>query len=61
MLCVIPAEDADRLEEEGVQFERIGKVDYVNTGNLNFRTLIQADSNRHIQHTVLLSNRGISP
>lgn len=61
VLCVIPAEDADRLEDEGVQFERIGEVDYVNTGNLNFRTLIQADSNLHIQHTVLLSNRDISP
>ena len=46
VLCVIPAEDADRLEEEGVQFERIGKVDYMNTGNLTFCLLYTSPSPR---------------
>lgn len=61
VLCIIRAEDAARLEAEGVEFERLGEIDYVNTGNLNFRTFIQADSNLHIQHTVLLSNKELSP
>ena len=57
VLCVLRAEDAARLRANGVRFRRLGEVRYLNTGNLNLRTLLDPDPERYLQRVVLVANR----
>jgi len=57
VLCVLRAEDAARLRQEGVAFHRLGEVRYLNTGNLNLRTLLNPDPELYLQRVVLVANR----
>lgn len=56
VLCVLTAEDADRLAAQGVRFERLGQLDYLNTGTLNLRMLL-APRPDYLQRVVLVTNR----
>ena len=56
VLCVLPAEDADRLEALGVPLERLGQVRYLDTGGLNLRTLLDPRPER-LQRVELVANR----
>ena len=57
VLCVLRAEDAARLRQEGVAFHQLGEVRYLNTGNLNLRTLLNPDPELYLQRVVLVANR----
>ena len=57
VLCVLRAEDAARFRREGLRFQRLGEVRYLNTGNLNLRTLLDPDPERYLQRVVLVANR----
>ena len=57
VLCVLLEEDAGHLESQGVHLSRLGEITYLNTGNLNFRTLLNPDPDRHLQRVVLVTNR----
>ena len=57
VLCVMSAADATRLEAEGLGLTRLGELAYLNTGNLNFRTLLDPDPDRYLQQVVLVTNR----
>ena len=57
VLCVLRAEDAARLRNDGLRMQRLGEVRYLNTGNLNLRTLLNPDPARYLQRVVLVANR----
>ena len=57
VLCALLEEDADQLEAQGVHLSRLGELTYLNTGNLNLRTLLDPDPDRHLQRVVLVANR----
>ena len=57
VLCVLRAEDAALLRGDGLRLRRVGEVRYLNTGNLNLRTLLDPDPERYLQHVVLVANR----
>lgn len=57
VLCVLRAEDAARLRNDGLRVQRLGEVRYLNTGNLNLRTLLNPDPARYLQRVVLVANR----
>lgn len=57
VLCVLRADDAARLERSGVSLRRLGEVSYLNTGNLNPRTLLHPDPDRYVLRVVLVANR----
>ena len=57
VLCALLKEDADQLEAEGVPLSRLGELSYLNTGNLNLRTLLYPDPDRHLRRVVLVTNR----
>ena len=57
VLCVLRAEDAALLRRKGLGLRRLGEVRYLNTGNLNLRTLLNPDPDRYLQHVVLVTNR----
>jgi hypothetical protein len=57
VLCVLRAEDAARLRQDGLRLQRLGEVRYLNTGNLNLRTLLDPDPQRYLQRVVLVANR----
>ncbi len=57
VLCVLRAEDAARLRQDGLRLQRLGEVRYLNTGNLNLRTLLDPDPERYLQRVVLVANR----
>ena len=57
VLCVLKAEDADRLEALGLRLKRLGEVTYLNTGSLNLRTFLDPDPDRQLQRVVLVANR----
>ena len=57
VLCVLRAEDVALLRRDGLRLERLGEVRYLNTGNLNLRTLLDPDPERYLQHVVLVANR----
>ena len=57
VLCVLRAEDAARLRNDGLRMLRLGEVRYLNTGNLNLRTLLNPDPARYLQRVVLVANR----
>ncbi len=56
VLCVLRAEDAHRLERDGVDLREIGAVSYLNTGNLTLRMLLDPDPDRYLQRVVLVTN-----
>ena len=57
VLCVLRAEDATLLRQQGLRLRRLGEVRYLNTGNLNLRTLVDPDPERYLQRVVLVANR----
>ena len=57
VLCVLLAEDVDRLEAEGVPLLRLGETTYLNTGTLNFRAILDPDPVTRIRQVVLVANR----
>lgn len=57
VLCVLREEDAARFERNGLRLRRLGAVRYLNTGNLNLRTLLDPDPERYLQRVVLVANR----
>ena len=57
VLCVLLAEDVDRLEAAGVSLVRLGETTYLNTGTLNFRAILDPDPVTRIRHVVLVANR----
>ena len=57
VLCVLRADDAARLEQSGLTLRRLGEVSYLNTGNLNLRTLLDPDPDRYLLRVVLATNR----
>ena len=57
VLCVLRADDAARLELEGLTLHRLGEISYLNTGNLNLRTLLEPDPSRDVHRIVLVANR----
>ena len=57
VLCVLLAEDVDRLEAEGLPLRRLGETTYLNTGTMNFRTILDPDPATRIRHVVLVANR----
>ena len=57
VLCVLRAEDATLLRQDGLRLRRLGEVRYLNTGNLNLRTLLDPDPERYLQRVVLVANR----
>ncbi len=57
VLCVLRAEDAALLRQDGLRLQRLGEVRYLNTGNLNLRTLLDPDPARYLQRVVLVANR----
>ena len=57
VLGVLRADDVASLEARGVRLTRLGEVVYLNTGNLNLRTLIDPDPAIHLERVQLVSNR----
>lgn len=57
VLCVLRAEDAARFRRNGLRLQRLGEVRYLNTGNLNLRTLLDPDPELYLQRVVLVANR----
>lgn len=57
VLCVLREDDAARLRREGLRMRRLGEVRYLNTGNLNLRTLLDPDPEKYLQRVVLVANR----
>ena len=56
VLCVLKAEDVDRLEAGGMSLRQLGEITYLNTGSLNLRMLIDPNPDR-LERAVLVSNR----
>ena len=56
VLCVLSAEDADQLRARGVSLTELGAVTYLNTGNLNLRTLLDPSPDS-LERVVLVTNR----
>ena len=57
VFCIMTAEDATSLEAAGVHLSRLEELSYLNTGNLNFRTLLDPDPDQFLKQVVLVSNR----
>ena len=57
VLCVLREEDAAHFRRDGLRLQRLGEVRYLNTGNLNLRTLLNPDPDIYLQRIVLVANR----
>ena len=57
VLCVLTEEDLRRVRENGVPAHELGRVSYLNTGSLTFRTLVQPDPDLDMQTVVLVTNQ----
>lgn len=57
VLCVLRAEDAARLERDGLPLRRLGSVSFLNTGGLTLRALVDPDPGRELTEAVLVANR----
>ena len=57
VLCILLAEDVDRLEAEGLPIRRLAETTYLNIGTLNFRTILDPDPATRIRHVVLVANQ----
>ncbi len=57
VLGVMTATDMERVRGDGVTLHEVGRVSYLNTGNLRLGTLLWPDPQTHLQTIVLVSNR----
>jgi 4-amino-4-deoxy-L-arabinose transferase-like glycosyltransferase len=58
VLCVIPADDLERLEIRlDRQFRSLGQVRYLNTATLKARTLLDPDPEEDLETVLLVTNR----
>ena len=61
VLGVVTATDMEQLRASGVVLHELGRVSYLNTGNLRVSTLLWPDPQVHLQTIVLVSNRSPAP
>jgi 4-amino-4-deoxy-L-arabinose transferase-like glycosyltransferase len=61
VLAVVAETHLQAVKTSGVAFHEIGRVSYLNTGNLRLSTLLWPDPARHLQTIVLVSNRPAGP
>jgi len=57
VVTVLTAEEAARLEVQGLRLHHLGEVRYLNTGGLTLRTLLDPDPDRYLQRVVVVANR----
>ena len=61
VLGVVTATDMEQLHASGVVLHELGRVSYLNTGNLRVSTLLWPDPQVHLQTIVLVSNQAPAP
>lgn len=61
VLAVVAETHLRAVQASGVVFHELGRVSYLNTGNLRLSTLLWPDPARHLQTIVLVSNRPAGP
>ncbi|MDE0830435.1 MAG: hypothetical protein OSB03_14645, partial [Vicinamibacterales bacterium] len=57
VLAVVAETNLEPVRAAGVVFHEVGRVSYLNTGNLRLSTLLWPDPTLHLQTIVLVSNR----
>ncbi len=57
VLAVVAETDLEQVRARGVTLHEVGRVSYLNTGNLRLSTLLWPDPDLHLQTIVLVSNR----
>lgn len=57
VLGVVAETDLEQVRSRGVVVHEVGRVSYLNTGNLKLNTLLWPDPGVHLQTIVLVSNR----
>ena len=57
VFCVLREDDLQRARTDGVTAHELGRVAYLNTGNLTMRTLLWPDPETDLETVVLVSNR----
>ena len=57
VLCVLRQADFEHALQQGASAHELGRVSYLNTGNLTLGTLLRPDPATHLQTVVLVSNR----
>ena len=57
VLCVLFEEDVQLLQAEGVEFDVLGSVAYLNTGSLTLRVLLDPDPTQYVKRVVLITNQ----
>ena len=57
VLCVIGEADLQQVRADGVTAHELGRVAYLNTGNLTMRTLMWPDPQTDLETVVLVTNR----
>ena len=57
VLCVLPAADLDQARADGAPAYELGRVDYLDIGGLQLRTVLWPDPATHLQTVVLATNR----
>jgi 4-amino-4-deoxy-L-arabinose transferase-like glycosyltransferase len=57
VLGVVAETDLEQVRSHGVALHEVGRVSYLNTGNLKLSTLLWPDPALHLQTIVLVSNR----
>jgi hypothetical protein len=57
VLCVLGEADLQQVRAGGVTAHELGRVSYLNTGNLTMRTLLRPDPSTDLETVVLVTNR----
>ena len=57
VLCVLPETDLEQARADGATAYELGRVTYLDTGRLTFRTLLRPDPATDLQTVVLATNR----
>ena len=57
VLCVIGEADLQQARADGVTAHELGRVEYLNTGNLTIRTLLRPDPTTDLETVVLVTNQ----
>ncbi len=57
VLGVVVEAHLEQMLDAGLDLHELGRVSYLNTGNLNFRTLLRPDPDTQLQTVVLVGNR----
>ena len=57
VLCVLYEEDVELLQAEGIEFDVLGSVAYLNTGSLTLRVLLDPDPMHYVKRVVLITNQ----